>query len=96
MILIISDNYNDNINHAIAKCGVSAIEKQNSIDPLANSDILQAGRCSGKLSLRNAAAKRPEVPKSAQKFCNLSDRILLHGEIAVGIVAVGEISDWGS
>ena len=37
------------------------------------------------------AAERPKVPKSAQEFFNLPDRILLNGEIAVG-----EISDWGS
>jgi hypothetical protein len=39
------------------------------------------------------ATERPKVPKSAKEFFNLPDRILLHGEISVGKVAVGEISD---
>ena len=39
------------------------------------------------------ATERPKVPKSAQEFFNLPDRILLHGEIVVGKVGIGEISD---
>ena len=37
------------------------------------------------------SAQRPIVPKSAQEFFYLPDRILLHGEIGVE-----ENSDWGS
>ena len=37
------------------------------------------------------AAERPKIPLSAQEFFFLPDRILLHGEIAVGEVVTGEI-----
>ena len=61
-------------------------EKQHISNAVANTDI------SGRLSLVNlalemnrsaslVAAERPKVPKSAQEFFNLPDRILLHGEI---------------
>ena len=53
VIISLSSNHNNNniINHAIAKCGASAIEKTAYKHAVANHDILQVG--SGKLSLRN-------------------------------------------
>ena len=46
MLTIISlcNNHNNNINHAIAKCGASANEKQHIGNAVVNPDILQAGR----------------------------------------------------
>jgi len=53
----------------------------------------QFGSETTNISAFPVAAERPKVPKSAQEFINLPDRILLHGAINVGEVAVGEISD---
>ena len=52
----------------------------------------------GKLAseINRSAALLLLILKSVQKFFNLLVRILLHGKIAVGEVAVGEIIDWGS
>ena len=44
----------------------------------------------------NASLVAAERPKVKKKFFNLPVRILQHGEIAFGEVAIGEISDWGS
>ena len=81
-------------NLKIKMCGASAIEKQHISNAVANPDIPGRSVLVNLVSL--VAAERPKVPLSAQEFFFLSDRILLHGEIAVGEVGVGEISDWGS
>ena len=44
VIISLSNNHNNNINHAIAKCGASTIEKQHIINAVANPDILEVGR----------------------------------------------------
>ena len=64
-------NHNNNINHAIAKCGASAIEKQHISNAVANPDIpgwsvqvnlaLEMNR-----SANLVAAERPKVPKSVK------------------------------
>ena len=44
VIISLSNNHNNNINHAIAKCGASTIENQHIINAVANPDILEVGR----------------------------------------------------
>ena len=44
VIISLSNNHNNNINHEIAKCGASTIEKQHIINAVANPDILEVGR----------------------------------------------------
>ena len=40
VIISLSNNHNNNINYAIAKCGASAIEEQHFNNAVANPDIL--------------------------------------------------------
>ena len=92
IIISLYNNHNNNINHAIAECGASAIEKQHFNNAVANPDIpgrLFPVNLASEINRSDSlvAPKKPKVPKSAQKFFYLSDRILLY---------VWEISDWGN